>query len=166
MSIPKSVICKRYGVHARPNRSGNPGFTGAYSIPGKDEQVARDPDGRVVIFATEDEAIAAAGEEMCRSMNERTKFSYRHGYKRLGGAQFAVSLKELSISPANFAAYFGTSQRRVLQWIDGEEDIPHAAHVLLTVLAVPGMKTLIQQFTDSSMVEREEEKREKEKRDA
>lgn len=158
MSKPKESICKRYDLLARPNRSGGSGFTGVYMIPGKDEQVAREPDGRISIFATEDEAIAAAGEEMCRAMNERTKFSYRHGYKRMGGAQFAVGLKELDISPATFAAFYGTAQRRVLQWIDGEEDIPHPVNLLLTVLAVPGMKTLVQQFTNTTMVERQEEK--------
>jgi len=160
----KKSIEKRYGVDCSPNRSGNGGFVGTYAIPGKDLQYARDEAGVISVFATEDEAIAAAGEEMCRALNGRTKFSYRHGYKRLGGAQLAVGLKELEISPANFAAFFGTSQKRVLQWIDGEEDVPHSAHLLLTVLAVPGMKTLVQQFTNATMIEKSDEKLEKDGR--
>ena len=158
MSDLKKPIEKRYGVFAVPNRSGRGGFVGQYAIPGKDLQQVRDDNGIIIVFDTEDQAVAAAGEEMCKAMNGRTKFSYRHGYKRLGGAQLAVGLKELDISPATFAAFYGTAQRRVLQWLDGEEDIPHPVHLVLTILAVPGMKTLIQQFTNATMIEREEEK--------
>lgn len=164
MNDTKKPICKRYGVVARPNRSGGAGFTGVYMIPGKDEQFAREEDGRIAVFDTEDEAIAAAGEDMCRALNGRTKFSYRHGYRRLGGADFAVALRDLEISPAQFAAFYGTSQRRVLQWIDGEEELPHPAHLLIAVIAVPGMKTLVQRFTNTHMIEREEEKAEREAR--
>lgn len=151
--MPKSpTIARRFGLRASPNRSGGVGFVGHYSIPGKEEQTARDDTGAIAVFDTEDDAIAAAGEDLCDALNARSKFTYKHGYRKMAPAEFAVALAELEISPSNFAAFYGTNQRRVLDWIDGAQDIPHVVDLLMAVLAVPGMKTLVQQFTNRTMV--------------
>ena len=140
-------IMKKYELKAKPNKSGRGGFIGAYSIPGKDEQFARNEANEIEVFETEDEAVAAAGDDLCTAMNARTKYNTKQGYRRMGGAELAVALKELGITPAQLSAIYGTTMKRVLQWIDGDNDIPHVLNLLIAMLAVPGMKTLATSFT-------------------
>ena len=144
-------ISRRYGIHAEPAKRGN-GFVGVYEFPGKDRQEARHQDGSVEVFETEDAAIAAAGEELCDALNGRQVSNSKHGYKRLTGAELAVQLAGLNLSPAEFSRLMGTSQKRIMQWIDGEEDIPHNARVLLTLLSMPGALLLATQITSAAMV--------------
>lgn len=145
-------IARHFGLRAEPNRSGKGGFVGYYAIPGKDEQVARDDKGAIFVAETEDEAIAAAGEDLCQAMNERSKFSYKHGYVRMTGAELSVAMKEIDVSPSQLAAHLGTRQERVIGWMDGGQDIPHTVHLLITLLQVPGTLQMVQEFTDKTMV--------------
>jgi len=146
------TICRHFAVKARPNRSGDGDFAGSYCIPGKDEQFARDDQNRIAIFDTEDEAIAAAGEDMCKALNSRHKSTVRHKYRRMSGAELAVTLQQINLSPMQFAALYGTDGRRVLAWFDGAEDIPHAVNALTTALAIPGVLPMVQRITDMSII--------------
>jgi hypothetical protein len=149
---PNETICRHFAVKARPNRSGEGGYIGSYCIPGKDEQFARDGINRIAVFNTRDEAIAAAGEDMCRALNARHKSTVRHKYRRMSGAELAVTLKQLNLPPMQFAALYGTDGRRVLAWFDGAEDIPHAVNALTTALAIPGVLPMVQRITDMSII--------------
>jgi len=145
-------IARRFELRAEPNQSGKGGFVGYYAIPGKDEQLARDDKGAIFVADTEDEAIAAAGEDLCQAMNERSKFSYKHGYVKMTGAELSVAMKELEISPSQLAAHLGTNQQRVMAWMDGEQDIPHTVHLIIELMKLPDMVPIVQEFTDKTMV--------------
>jgi hypothetical protein len=138
-------ISKRYAVAALPSGTG---FVGAYDIPGKDQQLARCDDGSIAVLDTEDEAVAAAGEDLCKAMNERSKFSYRHNYRRMGGAELAVKLAELDIGPASLAIMYGTQQDRVIKWLDGAEDVPWPVSLLLHLFEDGAALERAQQFVD------------------
>ncbi len=150
----QKTIAKRYGVEARVNRSGL-GYIGVYHIPGTPEHFARYPDGSIEIFGRDIEAMAAAGFHLCAALNDRSRFSYKHGYRRMGGAELAVELERFGISPSQFAGVYGTKQTRVLNWIDGAEDIPHSAHLLIALCNVPGALKMVEDFTNKTMIEKE-----------
>lgn len=149
----KPKIMRRYGVRAEPSKGGG-GFVGLYAIPGKDEQLARDDDGSVAVFDQEDEAIAAAAEDMVAALNARQIASWKRNYRRMTGAELAVALAELELSPSEFATIDGTSQQRVMQWIDGEEDIPYHVTVLIALLRLPDGVEMAWSTTEANMVKR------------
>ena len=50
------------------------------------------------------------------------------------GAELGVALDEAQLTPTFFAELYGVPQARVMKWLDGEQDIPHSAHVLVRLL--------------------------------
>ena len=141
-----------YLVRSAPDRNG---YFGEYSFPGRDVQRVIGNDGRHTIFNTEDEAIAAAGEELCKALNGRVKSKDRGRYTRLGGADFAVALHDLNITPGSFAKMYGTNPGRVQKWIDGEEEIPHPVRILLATFTLPGALPLAKQLTAANLINEE-----------
>lgn len=141
-------ICKAYAIYSEPADNGR-GFVGLYEIPGKDVQYARKDDGAVEIFDTEEDAIASAGQDLCKAMNARTRSSTNdHGHHLMGGADLAVALKELQMSPTKFAEMVGTEPRRVLDWIDGKLPITRPVNLLVRLLAFPCAKDRAQEIID------------------
>ncbi|NKW09982.1 hypothetical protein HGG76_11780 [Ochrobactrum tritici] len=43
-------------------------------------------------------------------------------------------LDEVDVTPTYFAEIVGVPQHRVMKWLDGEQDIPHSAHVLVKLM--------------------------------
>lgn len=161
------VISRSFEVKAGRSDDGNR-WIGYFTIPGKDRQYARDDDGSVSMFDTEDEAIAAAGEDLCEALNGRTRHTHDHfGYKVMGGAELAVKLAEAGISPASFAVLVGTTHERVMEMIDGEMPITRPvnllAHLLLTV---PGAFEEAERYTREIVFDKREVKRGPPVRDA
>lgn len=136
-------ISRRYEVSSEPAH-GQSGWIGLYAMPGKDIQQARDRQGRVMVFANPLEAQAIAAEQMCEALNARHISSQKYGYEMMSGAEFAVALQRLGITPSEFAILYGSEQRRVMGWIDGVDrdgkptgGLPHPARVLLGLFEDP-----------------------------
>ena len=111
--------------------------------------------GRRVVYDNEGQAVADAGETMCDLLNSRKRQrSKPERYRRMTGPEVAVALADLEITPTAFAWLYGTSQDRVLKWIDTVEDIPHPVRVLLATLALPGALITARQTTSSVTTER------------
>lgn len=101
-------------------------FTGQFSLPGLIPDLVRGRDGNVQFFDTEQQAYVAAMEAVIRLYDSRTIDTRKAGgYRRLTGAELAVLLDEVDITPTYFAEIVGVPQHRVMKWLDGEQDIPH-----------------------------------------
>ena len=150
-----------YGVDAIPN-AGGPGFTAFYRMPGLVPGYIRDQQtNRVEIFETEDQAIAARARRLFDIMNAprvraKANSGKREQYARLSGSEFARLLQEAGITLTLFAYLYGTTEKRVLGWIDGvnekgEVDLaPHPARILLELFkAAPSNVDLAEKITDS-----------------
>jgi hypothetical protein len=149
MKTHDTTICKEYRVEADPRHDNKPGYVAAFSIPGKDKQLARNDDGSIALFDTEDAAIAAAGEDLCEAMNARTiSTANSFGYRVMGGAELAVALKELGLSPASFALYCGSTHDRIMDHIDGKTPIPRTMNLIAHLLRLPGAIEAAQRLTD------------------
>ncbi|MCM0751557.1 hypothetical protein DEA98_10145 [Brucella pseudogrignonensis] len=110
-------------------------FTGQFSLPGLIPDLVRGRDGNVQFFDTEQQAYVAAMEAVIRLYDSRTIDTRKAGgYRRLTGAELAVLLDEVDITPTYFAEIVGVPQHRVMKWLDGEQDIPHSAHVLVKLM--------------------------------
>lgn len=149
--VPNEKLPTRYGVTARRKHGG---FVAEYQMPAM-KPVTVMADGEPAIFPTYEEAIAAAGHHMRENLNARTKSRTKHGTVRLGGADLAFALRSADLSPTQFARIFGTKQARVLDWIDGAEDIPHAARILLALLHLPGARKMAMEITDNVTIRQE-----------
>ena len=143
------LICKTYKVEAVPSENGN-GFVGAFSIPGKDRQLARFDDGSIAVFDTEDGAISAGGEDLCEALNTITgSTASAYGYRVMGGQELAVLLKEAGVSVGSFAIYCGTTQERVVEWIMGKNPIPRTVNLIAHLFKTcPGAIDQAQQLVD------------------
>jgi hypothetical protein len=150
-----------YGVDAIPNAGGD-GFIAFYRMPGLAPGYIRDPGtNRVSIFETEDAAVAAGARRLFEVMNTprvraKANSGKREKYERLSGPEFAQLLQESGITLTFFAFLYGTTERRVLGWIDGvnekgEVDLaPHPARVMLELFkANQSNIDLAEQITDS-----------------
>lgn len=131
------------------------GYTASFQTPGFEPVEIRHSDRTPIMFDTEDAAIAAAGERMCEILNVRTRNRSAHGTIRMGGADLALALRSADVSPSQLARIFGTRTDRVLNWIDGVEDIPHSVRILLALLHTPGAKELAMEITENVSIERE-----------
>ncbi|KAB2666042.1 hypothetical protein F9K91_07885 [Brucella tritici] len=110
-------------------------FTGQFSLPGLIPDLVRGRDGNVQLFDTEQQAYVAAMEAVLRLYDSRTIDTRKAGgYRRLTGAELAVLLDEVDVTPTYFAEIVGVPQHRVMKWLDGEQDIPHSAHVLVKLM--------------------------------
>lgn len=129
-------IAKTYFVDARRPDDGRTGFLGHYGFPGRDKQIVRDKDGRPVIYPTREAALGAAGQALCAALNGRFRQNVKHRYIRLTGPELAVMMANIPITPSQLARLWGTYQKRVMKWIDGEEDIPHPIRIFLLLLTM------------------------------
>ncbi len=73
----------------------------------------------------------------------------RYEYERMSAAQFRQALDQVGLSEGRFARLYGTVPKRVRSWAAGEEDIPHAALVMLSLMTMPGAVDMAERVTDS-----------------
>lgn len=140
-------VNRTYRILASPTRGG---WSASYLVPGLEGPRVVSERGEPLVVPNDVEALAEAGVNLCAYLNERTRSRRKHGYARLGGADLAVALRDLGLTPSEFAILFGTNLDRVIQWIDGEEDVPHPVRVLLALFALPGAIALARQITSAA----------------
>lgn len=111
------------------------GFRAQFALPGLVPDLVAEG-GQVVTFRTEQEAINAAMKAVLRLYDSRTIDTRKAGgYRRLSGAELATLLDQADMTVTMFAHLYGVPQHRVMKWIDGEQDVPHSAHVLAKLFA-------------------------------
>lgn len=111
-----------------------PKFAAQFALPGLVPDLVRQG-GAAQQYDTERDAEIAAMEAVIRLFNSRTIDTRKAGgYRRLTGAELAVLLDQLNITPTYFAEIAGVPQHRVMKWLDGEQDIPHSVHILAKLM--------------------------------
>lgn len=111
------------------------GFAGQFALPGLVPDYVRE-DGRPVRYQDASAAEFAALRAMMSVLVSRTVDPRKAGgYTRMTGADLAIALDDSEITPTEFAELYGVPQSRVMGWIDGVQDVPHSAHVLIRLLA-------------------------------
>lgn len=150
-----------YGAEAVPNADG-PGFIAVYRAPGLAPGLVRDPaTNKVRMFPTEDAAVAAGATRLFDILNTpRLRTVNRSGkserYRKLTKQELAILMTEAGITWKLFAYLYGTSERRLTEWMNGvnekgvEEQAPHPVRVLLELFkANPKNVDIAEAVTDS-----------------
>jgi len=112
------------------------GLAGQFALPGLVPDYVRDRDGRIQRFETDDAAEFSALRVMRAVLESRmTDPRKAGGYNRMTGAELAAALNDADVTPTEFAELYGVPQSRVMTWLDGAQDIPHSASILVRFLA-------------------------------
>ncbi|TCU34084.1 hypothetical protein [Rhizobium azibense] len=150
-----------YGAEAIENADG-PGYIGVYRAPGLAPGLVRDPEtNRLRIFSNEDSAVAAASKRLFDILNTpRLRTIGRSGkserYQKLTSQELKILVSEVGITWTLLAYLYGTSERRLTDWMNGvnekgqEELAPHPVRVLLELFkADPKNIDIAETVTDS-----------------
>lgn len=141
-------------------------FQALYSAPGLETAIAKTKDGRPYEYSSEVEAEAGAVRALHGVLNApRIKARASQGkserYRKLTGPEFAVLLRQAGVTATWFAYVMGTSVERVLKWVDGVDDVPHPARLLLMlILADERNAGIIEKVTDENTTTRRPERAE------
>lgn len=112
------------------------GLAGQFALPGLVPSYIRDREEHVQRFDTAEAAEFAALRVMRAVLESRMTDPRRAiGYNRMTGAELATALIEADLSATEFAEIYGVPQSRVMGWMDGVQDIPHSAAVLVRLMA-------------------------------
>lgn len=136
------------------------GYIAQFSAPGLiPRYVARshEPDNPIV-FDTAEEAENEARRAAFGILN-KPRQTQRRGkdvrYQKLSGPEFAVLLAESGLSLTLFAHIYGTSVSRAQGWLDGADNAPHPARVLLEIFkANPEMVDVAEDVTNAATTDR------------
>lgn len=123
----------RHVANAVPHNNGQ--FLAQYAGPGMIPAYVADRQGQPRYFDSAEDAEVEARRVLFAVLNSRKRDSSKpERYRRLTGPEFAVLLAEASLTPTFFAYLYGTSPDRVMKWIDGVEDVPHPAMLMLEIM--------------------------------
>lgn len=158
--IPSGIFI----IRAVPTASGK--FNALYSAPGLIPELAMTRDGRPYLYDTEQEAEWGAAKSLIGVLNSPRVKARQHAgkperYEKLTGPDFAMLLHRSGISPTFFAYLYGTSNKRVLSWIDGTEAVPHPARIILELfIAHEANIDAAEKVTDRVTTERRPQRKE------
>lgn len=128
------------------------GFRAQWAAPGLVPAYVMDR-GRPAVFDDEDSAENAARFHLFNALNKARDgliSGKPERYRKMTASEGAIALAEAGLTPSFFAFLYGTSRDRVLKWIDGVEDWPHPARLLLEIFkANPSTIGLAEAVTDS-----------------
>lgn len=123
----------KYFARAVPIKGG--GFHSEYGAPGLEPAFVLGIRNARVVSSTQDDAELVAARILIDVLNSRATSlnddNKPEKWLRMTAQEFSVSLADLNMSPTFFAFIFGTSQRRVLSWIEGTQEVPHAVRLIL-----------------------------------
>jgi DNA-binding transcriptional regulator YiaG len=112
-------------------------FVAQFSLPGLTPGLVSDNRGRVCTYEKEIDAEHAALRVFFSTFEARMIDTRKPGvFERLAPGEFAALLAAAEVTPTFFAEMLGTSQSRVMQWLDGSADVPHWAHIIVRLLDV------------------------------
>ena len=127
------------------------GFAGQFALPGLTTDEVRDRDGRVTRYDDDHSAEFGALRVMKALLESRMNDPRKAGgYERLTGSQLAQALLDADVTPTEFAEIYGVPQARVMGWIDGAQDIPHSANVLVRLLSIEENYVKARAITDQA----------------
>lgn len=135
------------------------GYLAQFSAPGLiPRYVTYAHNNEAVVYPSQDAAEDAAREATFAILNKPRK-GHKRGkqekYQKLSGPDFAVLLAESGVGLSLFAYLYGSSIDRVQGWIDGLDNAPHPARVLLEIFkADPRMIDIAEVITDSCTTDR------------
>jgi hypothetical protein len=113
------------------------GLAAQFALPGLVPSYVRDREDRVQRFDTEEAAEFAALRVMRAVLESRMRDPRKAtGYNRMTPAEFAAALVDADLTATEFSEIYGVPQSRVMGWIDGIQDIPHSAAVLVRLMAI------------------------------
>lgn len=134
---------------AIPHPSGN-GYAGQFALPGMVPRLVTDAAGPI---RYPDEKAAHFGA-MCAGWavyEARTLDKHpAKEYERMSAAELAQALVDAELTPTEFAELCGVPQARVMYWLDGTQEIPHSAHVLIDLLKWEDNFTAARRITDEA----------------
>lgn len=159
----RDEVSEAFSIHTEHART--PGYYHAFwTAPGMGSRPVKHDNGQFALFESETEAEIGAAQDMFRVLNRPRKFANRgkpEVYTKMEANEFAVALGHAGITPSFFAYLYGTSQDKVLKWIDGTDGVPHPARLLLAVFtttpeAVDVAESVTMQFTKARRPERKD----------
>ncbi|TAA54581.1 hypothetical protein [Shinella sp. JR1-6] len=122
-------------------------FVAEYAMPGLVPEYVQ-VGGAVKKFETAEAAEIAALKAFASLYDSRTLDTRKNkGYVRMTGAELALALDELNVTPTFFAELTGFPQSRVMGWIDGVQDIPHSVYLVIHLM----------RFNPEKMIDRAED---------
>lgn len=124
---------------SRPIAKGLPArgkFYAQYALPGLVPVLVMDGTTPAE-YMSEAQARVAALEALFELLTRRlVDTRWRNNHEVCAPAEFARLLGQADVTPTYFAELYGTTQARVMQWLDGAADIPHAAYVMVNLLSI------------------------------
>ena len=81
-----------------------------------------------------------------------------YSYRPMTGRQVSEAFTHLDITAKQFAKMAGFNYGRVRRALMGEEPLPHAATVILALLAQPGSMRVLEELTENYVVKNVVEK--------
>ena len=127
------------------------GFAGQFALPGLVPDEVRDRENRVTRFDNERDAEFMALRVMKAVLESRMSDPRKAGgYDRLTGADLAQLLVDADLTPTEFAEIYGVPQARVMGWIEGAQDSPHSAQVLIRLLSIEENYVKARAITDQA----------------
>lgn len=132
-------------------------FVGQFAIPGYVPELVRQY-GRVLEFDTPEEADAAACTAIVRVLENRPMSKSKpERYARMSPGEFSQALNDLNVTATFFAYLYGTSEHRIMTWLDGSMEIPHPARVLIELMKTDEkLIDLAENVTDKVATRRED----------
>lgn len=150
--IPSNIFIAK-GV---PLQNGK--FHAVYAAPGLTPVVSSKDDGTPYVYNTEEEAEAWAAKHLHRVLNaprQKANSKAAERYQKLTGSEFAVLLARAGVTRTWFAYVYGTSEQRVFGWIDGVDQVPHPARLLLELIIADEKNAgIVEAVTDQVTTER------------
>lgn len=153
--IDKAGPIERY--FARAVERGDDMFAAQYGAPGLiSEIVKNNRDGTEELSNTAVRAELLAARILLKILNTRAHALRNQGknrYPHLTPAQFAQELAAVEVTPTWFAEIYGTNQKRILDWLEGNEPVSHPARVLLFAMRrdpalAAALETFVGQITE------------------
>lgn len=134
---PTSRIAKSYFAKAIPSHfdeNGQKVYVAQFAYPGEHPQFVREY-GQMIEYGSELEAYTAACVALTEKLKSRSTSQHRkHTYERMHRDNLREEMIRNNISYRKLAFIYGTTELRVLKWLEGTEDIPHPLNLLFFAL--------------------------------